>query len=296
MARGPKIEGHCWLCGEYRVLTLEHVPPRSAFNDHEMLLHSVSKLTERVGHVMWESQVVNGWAVRSLCAECNNWAGAKYGTDYARLIKDVAEKVDKAAEGETISVVVNRPLSILKQVVQNFVSANGQHFVKAHPWLRKFLRSSRNKDFPPDWYVYAFAVRGYTGRKTGIGGFCDLIKNRICAVAEFTFWPLGTVLAFQPMDDYPVTPIHHYAQYDYTESRAKLILNLPVNPADSAYPVDFRSKDRIMQQRLRSEPEYSVSEEQGKEMLNKILQHAAPEDHEDFIFSGHPNTFRSLKG
>src|SRR6185437_751084 len=50
MTENRKIEGRCWLCGEYRLLTLEHIPPRSAFNDHEILLKSVDKLTEQVGH------------------------------------------------------------------------------------------------------------------------------------------------------------------------------------------------------------------------------------------------------
>jgi hypothetical protein len=291
----PKIEGHCWLCGEYRVLTLEHTPPRSAFNDHDILLQSVDKLTDQVGHVIWQGEVVRGWTVRSLCGECNNWTGAKYGTHYAELIKDVAEKVDKVADGDTIRVIVNRPLSILKQVVMNYVSANGQHFVKTHPWLRKFLRNSRNQDFPPDWYVYAFAVKGTSGRKTGIGGFCDLIRKRICVVAEFTFWPLGTVLAFQPMDDYRLAPIHQYAKYDYTESRAKLILDLPVNPAASAYPVDFRSNEQIVKGRIPSENGYQATQEQGKEMYDKIFKYAAKEDQDDFIASGHPSTFKNLR-
>lgn len=289
-----KTEGRCWLCGEHRVLTLEHIPPRSAFNDHEILLQSIDRRTEQLGRVIWQSEIVQGWTVRSLCAECNNKAGSKYGSHYAAEIADVAEKVDKAADGQTISVVINRPLSFLKQVMQNFVSANGQHFVKTHPWLRKFLRNSRNKDFPHDWYVYVYAVRGTSGRKTGIGGFYDLIQNQTCVVSEFTFWPMGTVLAFQPMDNYRLAPIHQYSGYDYTESAARVVLDLPVNPAVSAYPVDFRSKEHIIKGQF-SEGGYRVTEEQGKEMLDKVLHHAAQEDHADFVYSGHPATFRDLE-
>lgn len=291
-----KIEGNCWLCGEYRVLTDEHIPPRAAFNDHDILLQSIDEMTEKIGHVIWQGEMVHEWTVPSLCGECNNWTGAKYGTHYAEFIKDIAEKVERVADGDTVSVVVNRPLSILKQVMQNFVSANGQFFVKTHPWLRKFLRRSRNNDFPPDWYVYLFAVKGTSGRKTGIGGFYDLVHKKINVVAEFTFWPLGTVLAFQPMDDYRLAPIHHYAKHDYTDSRARLILDLPVNPAASAYPVDFRTKDEIIKGRMPSGPQYEVTQEQGKEMYDKIFRYAAKEDQKDFIASGHPNTFRGLKG
>lgn len=291
-----KVEGKCWLCGEHRVLTLEHIPPRSAFNDHTILLQSVDRLTEKVGHIIWQGETVRGWTERSLCAECNNTTGGKYGVHYVEFIKDVAEKIDKVADGDTLSAVVNRPLSILKQVIQNFVTANGQHFVTTHPWLKKFLRSSRNRDFPHDWYVYAFAVKGTGGRKSGVGGFYDLIKKRLCVVAEFTFWPLGTVLAFQPMDDYRLAPIHQYAKYEYTDARAKLILDLPVNPAASAYPVDFRSKEQIIKGRIPTGNGYQATQEHGKEMYKQISKYAAKEDQDDFIASGHPSTFRDLKG
>jgi hypothetical protein len=285
-----KYEGNCWLCGEFRQLTKEHIPPHSAFNDHEIFLQAIDERARDVSHVVWKGDVVNGWIVRSLCAECNNEAGRKYGSHYVEFIKQIAEKVDKVQDGEAVSIVVNRPLSVLKQVMQNFVSANGQHFAKTHQWIRRFLRSSRNKDFPPDWYVYVYAITSKSGRKSGVSGFYDLIEKRICVVAEFTFWPLGTVLAFQPMDNYRLAPIHHYASYDYTESKAGLHLHLPVNPASSAYPVDFRTKQAIMKDRNPTQP-YKATEEQGKQMLERVFKYAAKEDEDGFIFSGHPETF-----
>ena len=214
-----------------------------------------------------------------------------YGSHYADFIRDVAEKVDRAKDGEKITVVVNRPLSILKQIMQNFVSANGENFVKTHPWIRKFLRDSRNRDFPQDLYVYAFAVTGKAGRKSGVSGFYDLVNKKIFVVAEFTFWPIGTVLAFQPMDHYRLTPVHQYASYDYTVSNAKLFLSLPVNPASSAYPVDFRTQDNILNQRG-DDQSHRVTEEQGKEMMEKVFKQSGKDEEANYVFSGHPNSFR----
>lgn len=289
------VEGKCWLCGQVGELTLEHIPPRKAFNDHDILLQSIDQRTKDVGYLIWDGEPVHGWTVRSLCSECNNFTGARYGVHYVNFIKNIAEQVDKAKDGETISVVVNQPLCILKQVMANFVTANGEHFVKTHPWLKKFIRSATNQDFPNDWYLYAFAISEKSGRKTGIGGFRDLARNKLCVVAEFTFWPLGTVLAFQPMDDYPLAPIHQYAKRAYKDMKAKLILNLPVNPASSPYPVDFRSKEQIIKGRTPSGERYEVTQEQGKEMYDKIFQYAAPEDQDGFIASGHPDTWKGLK-
>lgn len=128
-----------------------------------------------------------------------------------------------------------------------------------------------------------------------MGGFRDLIQKRICVVAEFTFWPLGTVFAFQPMDDYRLAPIHQFAKYEYTDSKARVILDLPVNPASSAYPVDFRTKEQIIKGRTDAPTGYELTQEQGKEMYDKIFQYAAKEDQDDFIASGHPNTFSGLR-
>lgn len=290
-----KTLGNCWLCGRYRELTEEHTPPRSCFNNHDILLQSVAQLTEKLGRVIWEGKNVHGWKTQSLCAECNNDSGRKYGSHYVDFIKEVAEKVDKVDEGEHVAVTLKRPLSILKQVMMNFVTANGQYFVKTHTWIRKFLRDSRNQDFPKDWYVYVFAIKSTSGRKTGVGGFYDLIQKKINVVAEFTFWPLGTLLAFQPMDDYPVVPIHHFAQYAYTDSNAKVVLNLSVNPSASAYPADFRTKDHIVKDRFQQTNNYEVTQEQGKEMEEKIFKYIAEEDRDGYIASGHPSTFRNLK-
>ena len=63
------------------------------------------------------------------------------------FISKIAPIVERAKDREEFVVSgVKRPLSILKQIMQSFVSANGPSFVEANPWIRKFIRSSRNKE------------------------------------------------------------------------------------------------------------------------------------------------------
>jgi hypothetical protein len=86
--------------------------------------------------------------------------------------------------------------------------------VEANPWIRKFIRNSRNQEWSPELFAYIFATNTRGGRKSGLSAFFDFGRKRIRTVAEVTFWPLGMVLSFDSLDEHPVTPIHHWAQYD----------------------------------------------------------------------------------
>jgi len=243
MSRGEYIEGVCWLCGRFGKLTREHIPPRAAFNDNSVLLLAVEEKTRETGRLEWAGKVEEGLIVRSLCGDCNSRGGGQYGSHYVDFISKVAPIVERAKDRKEFTVSgVKRPLSILKQIMQSFVSANGPSFVEANPWIRKFIRNSRNKEWSPDLFAYIFATNTRGGRKSGLGAFFDFGKKRIRTVAEFTFWPLGMVLSFDSLDEYPVTPIHHWAQFDYTWP-GQLDIRLVVNPTSSAYALDFRTRE-----------------------------------------------------
>jgi hypothetical protein len=262
-----KIEGKCWLCGRWARLTREHIPPRAAFNNHPVLLYSVEQHSAKMGRLEWAGRVEEGLIVRSLCAECNTRGGGKYGTHYADFIARVAPAVEKAHDGRQVIISgVRRPLSILKQVMQSFVSANGPDFVVANPWIRKFVRSSRSKEWPPNLFAYIFGTNSRSGRKSGLSAFYDFGRRRIRTVAEFTFWPLGMVVSFDPLDDYPVTPIHHWARFDY-EWSGQLDVGLTVNPVASAQALDFRTRDEMDRDGLRLEPRPKVSGERLREVM-----------------------------
>jgi hypothetical protein len=258
--------GKCWLCGQWAKLTREHIPPHSAFNDRPILMFAIAENTLKTGRLQWAGKVEEGMIVKSLCAECNSRGGSKYGTHYADFISKVALIVEKARNGDHILISgVKRPLSLLKQSMQSFVSANGPYFVNANPWVRKFIRSSRNQDWPPDVFAYMFATNSSGGRRTGVMSFYDIAQRKIETVAEFTFWPIGVVLSFgQELRGYPVTPIHHWAKFDYTWSGA-LDVDLIANPSPSAYALDFRTKDEIAGDGMRSNPKPVVDSQKLKD-------------------------------
>lgn len=238
-------EGTCWLCGQFRPLTREHIPPRAAFNDSQVFLQSVSERSALVGRIEWEGKVEKGVTVRSLCAECNSKCGSMYGADFVQFLRKIASQVEAVPEGQQMLVSgVSRPLSIVKAVAQSFVSANGPSFVDKNPWLRKFLRNSRNQDWHPDARLYLFATNSRLSRRTGVAAFYTSSSRIVSVLAEFTFWPLGSVLSFKELRDPRLSPIHQWAKFDYKHG-GLVDLSLTVNPVSTAYAVDFRSADEL---------------------------------------------------
>lgn len=240
-----KSIGKCWLCGKIRELTEEHIPPEAAFNDAAILLQEVSRRTTHVGRVEWEGRLETGLKVVSLCAECNSKCGSKYGGDFVKFIRKIAAQVEAVPSGRRMFISgIERPLSIVKAVTQSFVSANGPSFVERNNWIRKFLRSSRNLDWPPDVFLYLFATNSRGGRKSGVSAFYTSATRTTSVVAEFTFWPLGSVLSFGKLQDSRLSPVHQWAKLDYQHS-GRMDLTLTVNPVATAYPVDFRDRDTV---------------------------------------------------
>jgi len=104
MGSKTKVEGKCWLCGQWRELTREHIPPRAAFNNYLILLYTVEENSRRTGRMEWAGRVEQGLIVRSLCGECNSRGGGQYGSHYADFVARVAPAVERARDREQILV------------------------------------------------------------------------------------------------------------------------------------------------------------------------------------------------
>ena len=112
-------------------------------------------------------------------------------------------------------------------------------------------------------------------------------------VAEFSFWPLGTVMSFGHLSHPGLVPIHQWVQHRF-EYNGSVDLHLPVNPIHSAYPLDFRSKSQIDSGYPGDKPDLKLpSEEDGRQMAKEVARRSGT-DERDFIFSGHPSTVRKM--
>ncbi len=272
-------EGTCWLCGRWAKLTREHIPPRAAFNDRPLLLYEVERNSAHIGHLAWAERRESGLIVVSLCGDCNTWCGGQYGSHYVEFIRKIAEPVERARDGDRIFVAsIQRPLSVLKGIMQSFISANGPSFVHANPWVRKFIKSSRNREWPPDVRLYAFATNSRGGRKSGVAGFYEINLRRARVVAEFTFWPLGTVLSFgEELGDPRLAPIHHWSQYDYAYP-GNVDLQVTVNPVSTAYPLDFRNTEQVHRETQEAAASPLASRSAVEDMAKRVTEQSGETD------------------
>jgi hypothetical protein len=286
-------EGNCWLCGKYGKLSKEHIPPESAFNDCQMLL---MKIKERSSTLEWEPRASyqHGICFRSLCEKCNNRYGSKYGGAYVDLVKRVGKQIGDVPYFHKISVLgVSRPLAILKQVMLQFVTANGPLSVRTNPWVAPFVREPRNQEIPRDISIYLFASNIRGGRNSGVSGHVESETGRTNVVAEFAFWPLGTVISFAgDLCDARLTPIHHWAQHPF-DYRGRIDVHLCVNPIASAYPIDFRTEAEVRSQAVTAAEAKAPSREASTEMMKKAMKVSGETD--SWVYSGHPDTVKKMQ-
>lgn len=79
--------GRCRLCGRQRLLTREHVPPRTAFNLETGRMHSVLDWLARTAEGILPGGLIQqggNWGY-TLCAECNSFTGTEYAHEYGRM-------------------------------------------------------------------------------------------------------------------------------------------------------------------------------------------------------------------
>lgn len=104
--------GICHICGEYKKLTYEHIPPEAAFNNQRRQMSTVEELMndKTDNRAPWDieglryKQFQQGTGFFTLCDKCNNYTGAKYGNTYADFIRSLGTEIMKIPkEGLSIS-------------------------------------------------------------------------------------------------------------------------------------------------------------------------------------------------
>ncbi len=205
----------CWLCGKNAPLTKEHIPARRAFNSAErpLTLQRVAASSHADGILRWEDDrtYTDGFSRASLCLECIQRSGRRFVNSYLALTDQIAHVSRHTQCGRFIQVNVRNPSLVLRQVLHQFVTANGREFVERNVWIRDFIVDPKRRSLPEDVFVYLYAMKEQSMRITGIGGTVFLDKNKFAVLSEFSFWPLGTVLSFNRLEDWHLSDVSHWA-------------------------------------------------------------------------------------
>ena len=128
---GKKI-GKCSICGEYTELTFEHVPPKSAGNNQTANFYKIIDINKSVMQyktLPWNLKKVKykqqqrGAGYYSLCKQCNNLTGSKYGNAYCEVsnVFSYILSKEKPKVNSNLNIELElKPLNFIKQVLSMF--------------------------------------------------------------------------------------------------------------------------------------------------------------------------------
>lgn len=242
------IYGTCHLCGFYKKLSFEHVPPGAAFNKHRIFqargleIFKDENFDKPKGKI---SQLGSGGY--TLCEQCNNDTGAWYGSAFVEWAHQAA-RILAFTRGQASLFYTYHifPLRVLKQVVCMFFSANGPSFQSVHPDLVRFVLNKEEKYLDPKFRIYACLNSSNRSRQTGVVGALNFDNRKIKILSEITFPPFGFVMTLSSdPPDARLVDISFFARYSYNDWK-HIPLNLPVLPVYSYLPGDYRSREEIM--------------------------------------------------
>ena len=270
MAR-KKILGNCRICGTHTQLTFEHVPPRAAFNNCPAVGKHILKLINKDPDHYFEGKrhiSQKGAGAYTLCENCNNDTGAWYGDAFANFAHQ-SLAILKHTKGQASLYYPFRiyPLRVIKQITTMFFSVNDDQFRGNHQDLVKFVLNKNEQYLNSDIQILAYLNAGPYMRYAGgssiatIGSIDpdevsrDTLDNLLnqyqrdypksLYLSEITFPPLGYVLSFgiEPLDN-QLADISFFTKYRY-DDWTSIHLKLPVNPVNTWYPGDYRSKEQL---------------------------------------------------
>lgn len=239
---GKKIKDTCCLCGEVKVMTYEHVPPKATNNDKPLKMYDgleVLASNKNEGQSLEGFRYINqqrGAGDYTLCATCNNFIGDKYNQEYKRLVNDLEELIKYASnENPYMIEVKTKPMdlmAIFKQIMAMFCSISST--CANDKKLREFILDEMSTDFDFEKYrVYLYGVHKYSkfGRIVGDSVIVKENKQNLM-LSEISLFPIGLILSMGKINsaienDIKGVDITSFATFCYGEEN-QIELNIPV--------------------------------------------------------------------
>ena len=245
MAR-KRREGICHVCGQRGPLSKEHIPPKAAYNDCDVLLQQMEKEeTESHGLLGRPRKQQGGYRRFVLCERCNNVTGAWYGAEYARLAQACALCATPTMAGRVVTVSIRTiaPIRVFKQALTIFAGSCDEGLTVKNPEIRSaILDPERPAYLRSRVYLYLKARGG--GRCSGVSSQMNTQTKRSHVLAEFSWWPLGWVLSFDVLREFHLLDVTGWGRYGFHEWRP-MEVEVPVLWNYTPIPLDFRSPDRV---------------------------------------------------
>lgn len=260
MGRRKKVEGFCRICGLYKKLSFEHVPPEAAFNNGKAYFLATVDELEQLDFVSLDSSMISklpldhfkkkqgGIGFNTLCDQCNNTTGSWYASDFIIWARQSMEILLKSNGRPTLHYPTHFfPLRVIKQIITMFFSIRVEGTCDDESELQTFILNKEKRHLSPKYRVYCYYNLNGSYRYLGDSFIGGIDGSSMIRTSELSFPPFGFVLTIDSeKPDNRLFEITHFANCDYNYW-TDYYQNFPVLPTFLPHvPLDYRSKDEII--------------------------------------------------
>jgi len=251
-----KVYGNCSICGCYKKLSFEHIPPKAAFNNKRVVSVKFENIISLgpAEKIKGKTQQ-RGAGAFTLCDKCNNDTGGWYGKDFVNWCYQCYDTIVRSNGKPTLFYLhYMLPLRILKQIVCMFLSLNGPGFSSLSPELRRFVLNKESKYLSPKYRFFTYYNLEGRFRYLGVsvrGIFGTSFET--LPMSELSFPPLGYLMTLDGKNpgDKRLCEITHFSRYSYNEFQV-MESKMAVLPTHLYFPGDYRTKREIEEDRIRN--------------------------------------------
>ena len=241
MKKKKTVEDNCALCGEYKVMSFEHVPPKAAFNNEPIFVQGQVHLTDQSNSLYGKKMRSNkGFGGYTLCEACNNQTGAWYARDFVNFAHQGMKIIQTTGPQKIIQGHYKiKPLNVIKQILVMFMSADKGGYLRSQKGLVEFLMNKESVKMPDKYGVYMYSTLSAKKRMLGYSIFCDP-KRGVQKWSEINFEPFGYFLTedSQPAH-YQMCDITSFSKVSYDEELSVQISTAYLN-VESPFIGDYR--------------------------------------------------------
>ena len=261
MAKRDKLEfGKCKVCGLHKVLTEEHIPPKSTFNNGTIKIINADEAMKTItdkNRLPWDFDGLKyklkqgGRTFKTLCSTCNSYFGTNYVNHYQINANSLAYSLSQITMDKCESINVRsenfRPLPFIKQVIAMFASITN---IADDVNVKDFLLNKDNNNFDKSKLrIYMSIFKDGLNRLFGWSAlYC---KNGTYLVSEIVSYPFIFVLLGNA-DEHTEQDCKHlgvditsFLDFKY-EDETSIEISLPLHECNINLPCDYRSKKEIL--------------------------------------------------
>lgn len=202
-------EGYCNICGQYGLLTKDHVPPKCAITLGPVLQKTVSEYFNSKEPIKPLS-AKNGAYFRTICSYCNNEVLGALDKSIEHVTKSFKFQLNKYMNGLNLSPFIRvafDSVSFTKAMIGHILSATSVEDCKKEPVesafytpLKEYVLGRKSSyEETHDIYYWFYPHRMHISAQS----VAFLNQGHISTVCALHFFPIGFIITLKDRGTYP---------------------------------------------------------------------------------------------